>query len=312
MTLQEIAMMKTFTKDRGMDEMFISLYTKYKLKENPLSIEEYLQKVDASNVFVSAFYWLTNTRYGYDYWQDFQRRWDRYRAERIDEYPMEDVRNFKGRAKALRYNWDNPKFWHTQGRMDTAERYGMELSREELEKIAAEYERVGYTKTHEGAGKDLRLAHKELFEREQKERQTEEEFALKNNSNNDPLAEFELADLTANKEGFRRLRDNEITYNVKNKGWRITFNRTITKEIQKRGGYEYATIGRNKKGEVMLMLNDANGVPMQESNRDNATIGSKMLCDRLAEFLDIKDKYIVLKIKEIAKTNDYVAYLVTK
>lgn len=296
MTLQEIAMLKAFVKDRGMDEMFISLYTKYKLKENPISIEEYLQKVDASNVFVSAFYWIINSRFGYDYWQEFQRKWDRYRVEKINEYPMDDIRNFRGRGKSLRCNWDNPKFWHTQGRIDTAERYGMELSVEELEKIAQEYDRVGYnsqTKTYDGLGKDLRLANKKLSEI-------------------DPLCEFELAELPSKKAGARRLMDDEISYNVKNKGWRLTFNQKTSKSIKARGGYEYATIGRNKKGDVMLMLNDANGVPMQNSTKENATIGSKVLCEKLAEYLNINERYVVLKIKEIAKTNDYVAYLVTK
>lgn len=300
MTLQEIAMLKAFVKDRGMDEMFISLYTKYKLKENPISIEEYLQKVDASNVFVSAFYWIANSRFGYDYWQEFQRKWDRYRNDKINEYPMEDIRNFKGRGKSLRYNWDDPKFWHIQGRMDTAERYGTELPVKELEKIAQEYDRVGYnsqTKTYNGFGKDLRLANKKLSEID--------------NKTTDLLCEFELAELPP-KVGTRRLMDDEISYNVKNKGWRLTFNQKTSKSIKARGGYEYATIGRNKKGDVMLMLNDANGVPMQNSIKENATIGSKVLCEKLAEYLNINEQYVVLKIKEIAKTNDYVAYLVTK
>ena len=301
MTLQEIAMLKAFVKDRGMDEMFISLYTKYKLKENPISIEEYLQKADASNVFVSAFYWITNSRFGYDYWQQFQRKWDRYRVEKINEYPMDDIRNFRGRGKSLRCNWDDPKFWHTQGRIDTAERYGMELPVEELEKIANEYDRVGYnsrTKTYDGLGKDLRLANKKLSEID--------------NKTTDPLCDFELAELSSKKAGARRLMDDEISYNVKNKGWRLTFNQKTSKSIKARGGYEYATIGRNKKGDVMLMLNDANGVPMQNSMKENATIGSKVLCEKLAEYLNINEQYVVLKIKEIAKTNDYVAYLVTK
>lgn len=300
MTLQEIAMLKAFVKDRGMDEMFISLYTKYKLKENPISIEEYLQKVDASNVFVSAFYWITNSRFGYDYWQEFQRKWDRYRVEKINEYPMDDIRNFRGRGKSLRCNWDDPKFWHTQGRIDTAERYGMELSVEELEKIAKEYDRVGYNsqiKTYDGLGKDLRLANKKLSEID--------------NKTTDPLCEFELEELPP-KVGARRLMDDEISYNVKNKGWRLTFNQKTSKSIKARGGYEYATIGRNKKGDIMLMLNDANGVPMQNSMKENATISSKFLCEKLAEYLNIGEQYVVLKIKEIAKTNDYVAYLITK
>lgn len=307
-------MFKTFTIDRGMDEMFISLYTKYKLKNNPLSIEKYLIEADPANVFVSAFYWVTNSRFGYDYWQDFQKRWDRYRAEKIDEYPMSDIRNFKGRGKSLRTNWDNAKFWHINGRLDTAERYGTELAKEELEQIANEYERVGYnpsTKSYTGTtAKDIRLASRELMDIEN-EKKSED-------SATDFFGEFEIVQLEKVKSR-RTLADDEASMNMRNRSGRILFNQKLTKEFMSRGGYEYATIGQNKNGDVALMLNDTNGVPVNDHKRDdksgNVTIGNKALCRKLASLLDIdlkKTDYVVLKLKQIQKTDDFVAYIVTK
>lgn len=284
MTLIEIAMFKNFVKDRGMDELFINLYVKYRLKQNPLSIEAYLVQADAANVMLSAFYWLTNSHFGYDFWQDFQKRWDRYRVEKLGEYPMCDIRNFKGKGKVLRHNWDSPQFWKTEARVDSAERYGVILDANEIKRIENEYKRQNIDKK------------------------------VVNNEKPDVLKDFELVDIRRKKTN--RLADDEISLNTKTK-FNISFNQTTTKELQKRGGYEYAALRVNKKGEVCLFLNDETGVPMLDGKRkdggnENATINSKALCVRIKELLGVEEGYVTLKIKEISKTDDYVAYLLTK
>lgn len=284
MTLIEIAMFKNFVKDRGMDELFINLYVKYRLKQNPLSIEAYLVQADAANVMLSAFYWLTNSHFGYDFWQDFQKRWDRYRVEKLGEYPMCDIRNFKGKGKVLRHNWDSPQFWKTEARVDSAERYGVILDANEIKRIENEYKRQNIDKK------------------------------VVNNEKPDVLKDFELVDIRRKKTN--RLADDEISLNTKTK-FNISFNQTTTKELQKRGGYEYAALRVNKKGEVCLFLNDETGVPMLDGKRknggnENATINSKALCVRIKELLGVEEGYTILNIKEISKTDDYVAYLLTK
>ena len=284
MTLIEIAMFKNFVKDRGMDELFINLYVKYRLKQNPLSIEAYLVQADAANVMLSAFYWLTNSHFGYDFWQDFQKRWDRYRVEKLGEYPMCDIRNFKGKGKVLRHNWDSPQFWKTEARVDSAERYGVILDANEIKRIENEYKRQNIDKK------------------------------VVNNEKPDVLKDFELVDIRRKKTN--RLADDEISLNTKTK-FNISFNQTTTKELQKRGGYEYAALRVNKNGEVCLFLNDETGVPMLDGKRkdggnENATINSKALCVRIKELLGVEEGYVTLKIKEISKTDDYVAYLLTK
>ena len=284
MTLIEIAMFKNFVKDRGMDDLFINLYVKYRLKQNPLSIEEYLVQADADNVMLSAFYWVTNSHFGYDFWQDFQRRWDRYRVEKLGEYPMCDIRNFKGKGKVLRHNWDSPQFWKTEARVDSSERYGVILDANEIKRIENEYKRQNIDKK------------------------------VVNNEKPDVLKDFELVDIRRKKTN--RLADDEISLNTKTK-FNISFNQTTTKELQKRGGYEYAALRVNKNGEVCLFLNDETGVPMLDGKRkdggnENATINSKALCVRIKELLGVEEGYVTLKIKEISKTDDYVAYLLTK
>ena len=284
MTLIEIAMFKNFVKDRGMDELFINLYVKYRLKQNPLSVETYLVQADAANVMLSAFYWLTNSHFGYDFWQDFQKRWDRYRVEKLGEYPMCDIRNFKGKGKVLRHNWDSPQFWKTEARVDSAERYGVILDANEIKRIENEYKRQNIDKK------------------------------VVNDEKPDVLKDFEIVDIRRRRTN--RLADDEISLNTKTK-FNISFNQTTTKELQKRGGYEYAALRVNKKGEVCLFLNDETGVPMLDGKRknggnENATINSKALCVRIKELLGVEEGYTILNIKEISKTDDYVAYLLTK
>ena len=267
-----------------MDELFINLYVKYRLKQNPLSIEAYLVQADAANVMLSAFYWLTNSHFGYDFWQDFQKRWDRYRVEKLGEYPMCDIRNFKGKGKVLRHNWDSPQFWKTEARVDSAERYGVILDANEIKRIENEYKRQNIDKK------------------------------VVNDEKSDVLKDFELVDIRRKKTN--RLADDEISLNTKTK-FNISFNQTTTKELQKRGGYEYAALRVNKNGEVCLFLNDETGVPMLDGKRkdggnENATINSKALCVRIKELLGVDEGYVTLKIKEISKTDDYVAYLLTK
>ena len=284
MTLIEIAMFKNFVKDRGMDDLFINLYVKYRLKQNPLSVEEYLVQADADNVMLSAFYWVTNSHFGYDFWQDFQRRWDRYRVEKLGEYPMSDIRNFKGKGKVLRHNWDSPHHWKSEARVDSAERYGVMMDKDEVKIIESEHKRQNIDK----------------------------KIPIDNVA--DPLKDFELVDVTRKKTC--RLGNDEVSLNTRSK-FNVTFNQNITSDMQKRGGYEYAALRVNKKGEVCLWLNDETGVPVVDGKRKdgsvgNAAINSKILCMRIKELLGVEDGYVILKVKEIARTDDYIAYLLTK
>lgn len=318
MNLLEIALFKRYTHNKGIDKRFMGSYrSTERIPENPASIERFLLEADSFNVFMTAFYFIPNSDNGYDFWNEHQQNFLDY-MESYVELADDDVMRFQGVYRYLKQNWDKADFWKSESRRETARRCGIKIEDmikyEHSSSMAAIANRLGVTKQtikdvvdndHKGDDDDKTSMHCV----------SDEEFALqmaKEESNSDPLAEFELAILVSKKEGHRRLKDNEISYNSKNKGWRITFNQSISKTIKARGGYEYATIGRNKNGDVMLMLNDANGVPMQDCKKDNASISSKVLCQKLEEYLGITEKYVVLKVKEIAKTDDYVAYLVTK
>ena len=74
------------------------------------------------------------------------------------------------------------------------------------------------------------------------------------------LGEFEFVDLRPRKNESRRLKDDEISINRRSDKGRITFNQFLSKEFKERGGYEYASLLRNKKGETILFLNDSSRI----------------------------------------------------
>ena len=129
------------------------------------------------------------------------------------------------------------------------------------------------------------------------------------------FGEFEFLDIGQRPSSNRRLMDDEVSINTKNKHKKITFNQKISKEIKKRGGYKYAAILKNKKGDIALILNDEKGVTIQDGGtreNSNVIISNKELVGKVVTFLNITNEYEIAKVTEIEKTNDYVAYILTK
>ena len=114
----------------------------------------------------------------------------------------------------------------------------------------------------------------------------------------------------------RILKDNEASVNTRNNSFRFTFNQTISADVKARGGYEYASLLRNNHGDVIIKLNDEKGVPVQDGSRSrkksNVVIHSRALVGKLVDFLGVEREYNIVNVKEVAKNNDFVAYLVTK
>ena len=69
-----VALFKHFIDSNGMTTVFISNFKNYHLKRNPKSIEEFLQQVSEDEVCLQAFYFVVNSRWGYDYWLDMQKK----------------------------------------------------------------------------------------------------------------------------------------------------------------------------------------------------------------------------------------------
>lgn len=285
----EVAVFKQFLESRGMVTPFINLFRKYRIKTNPMLIEDYLRQIDASEVCVKAFYWVVNSRWGFEYWTQVQKDFNQFLAIFSEDDEKEPWWHLHGRYKILRTNWDAVKHWKLENRATAATRMNITLPE--------------------------KLAEKEFFEELEKSEvqipSDNDTPKVDDNGNDlDIFGEFNFVDLTPR----RQLKQDEISVNRRNKKYSITFNKSVSKEVRERGGYKYAALMRNKSGDVAIILNDTKGVSMLDRHVDkeggNAVINNKELVSRLAVFLDIKNDYAIVNIEEIKKTNDFVAYRV--
>ena len=310
----EVALFKHFIESKGMVTVYINTYRKRHHKTNPISIEEFLATADVNEVCSHAFYFVTNERWGYDYWAQMQKEWLEFLKANEGNYSADEWRKMKGITKILRYNWDAAKHWRQEKRLTAAIRLGIDLS---LLGIAGKENKEPPTKMSEEYIREKGL---EEFEKSkakpESECKTHDLIEFTDDDEEDLLGDFVDIELKPKANERRILKDNEASVNTRNNSFRFTFNQTISADVKARGGYEYASLLRNNHGDVIIKLNDEKGVPVQDGSRSrkksNVVIHSRALVGKLVDFLGVEREYNIVNVKEVAKTNDFVAYLVTK
>lgn len=310
----EVALFKHFIESKGMVTVYINTYRKRHHKTNPISIEEFLATADVNEVCSHAFYFVTNERWGYDYWTQMQKEWLEFLKANEGNYSADEWWKMKGITKILRYNWDAAKHWRQEKRLTAAIRLGIDLS---LLGIAGKENKEPPTKMSEEY-----IREKGLEEFEKAKSKTESEckthdlIEFTDDDEEDLLGDFVDIELKPKANERRILKDNEASVNTRNNSFRFTFNQKISADVKARGGYEYASLLRNNHGDVIIKLNDEKGVPVQDGSRSrkksNVVIHSRALVGKLVDFLGVEREYNIVNVKEVAKTNDFVAYLVTK
>ena len=294
--------------------VYINTYRKRHHKTNPISIEEFLATADVNEVCSHAFYFVTNERWGYDYWTQMQKEWLEFLKANEGNYSADEWWKMKGITKILRYNWDAAKHWRQEKRLTAAIRLGIDLS---LLGIAGKENKEPPTKMSEEYIREKGL---EEFEKSkakpESECKTHDLIEFTDDDEDDLLGDFVDIELKPKANERRILKDNEASVNTRNNSFRFTFNQTISADVKARGGYEYASLLRNNHGDVIIKLNDEKGVPVQDGSRSrkksNVVIHSRALVGKLVDFLGVEREYNIVNVKEVAKTNDFVAYLVTK
>ena len=294
--------------------VYINTYRKRHHKTNPISIEEFLATADVNEVCSHAFYFVTNERWGYDYWTQMQKEWLEFLKANEGNYSADEWWKMKGITKILRYNWDAAKHWRQEKRLTAAIRLGIDLS---LLGIAGKENKEPPTKMSEEY-----IREKGLEEFEKAKSKTESEckthdlIEFTDDDEEDLLGDFVDIELKPKANERRILKDNEASVNTRNNSFRFTFNQKISADVKASGGYEYASLLRNNHGDVIIKLNDEKGVPVQDGSRSrkksNVVIHSRALVGKLVDFLGVEREYNIVNVKEVAKTNDFVAYLVTK
>ena len=294
--------------------VYINTYRKRHHKTNPISIEEFLATADVNEVCSHAFYFVINERWGYDYWTQMQKEWLEFLKANEGNYSADEWWKMNGITKILRYNWDAAKHWRQEKRLTAAIRLGIDLS---LLGLAGKENKEPPTKMSEEYIREKGL---EEFEKAkakpESECKTHDLIEFTDDDEEDLLRDFMDIELKPKANERRILKDNEASVNTRNNSFRFTFNQKISAEVKERGGYEYASLLRNKHGDVIIKLNDEKGVPVQDGSRSrkksNVVIHSRALVGKLVDFLGVEREYNIVNVKEVAKTNDFVAYLVTK
>ena len=310
----EVALFKHFIESKGMVTVYINTYRKRHHKTNPISIEEFLATADVNEVCSHAFYFVTNERWGYDYWTQMQKEWLEFLKANEGNYSSDDWWKMKGITKILRYNWDAAKHWRQEKRLTAAIRLGIDLS---LLGLAGKENKEPPTKMSEEYIREKGI---EEFEKSkakpESECKTHDLIEFTDDDEEDLLRDFMDIELKPKANERRMLKDNEASVNTRNNSFRFTFNQKISADVKARGGYEYASLLRNNHGDVIIKLNDEKGVPVQDGSRSrkksNVVIHSRALVGKLVDFLGVEREYNIVNVKEVAKTNDFVAYLVTK
>ena len=310
----EVALFKHFIEAKGMVTVYINTYRKRHHKTNPISIEEFLATADVNEVCSHAFYFVTNERWGYDYWTQMQKEWLEFLKANEGNYSADEWWKMKGITKILRYNWDAAKHWRQEKRLTAAIRLGIDLS---LLGLAGKENKEPPTKMSEEYIREKGL---EEFEKAkakpESECKTHDLIEFTDDDEEDLLGDFVDIELKPKANERRILKDNEASVNTRNNSFRFTFNQKISADVKERGGYEYASLLRNNHGDVIIKLNDEKGVPVQDGSRSrkksNVVIHSRALVGKLVDFLGVEREYNIVNVKEVAKTNDFVAYLVTK
>jgi hypothetical protein len=295
-----IALFKHFLEGKGMVTPFVNMFKSYPLRKNSNSIEEYLRNVDEGDVCLHAFYFVINSRWGYNYWYDTQKEFMEYLKEHEDDPGKDEWYLLNGKSKILRTNWDT-KHWKQEPKVAAAKRLGIELP---------EYE------TNEDEQPKNNEANNFVEEQDTEKLDIKTYIKGKEEEKMDIFGEFEFLEIKK-QNNRRKLADDEISINTRSGHGQITFNLSISGDIRKRGGYEYAALLKNKKNEVAIIFNDIKGVTINDgsnnkSNNSNIRISNKELVEKVATFLGLENDYTIVKVTEIEKTDDYVAYILTK
>ena len=127
----------------------------------------------------------------------------------------------------------------------------------------------------------------------------------------DDVPEIDFVEFDKNRRVVNALTKGIMSVNTRNHSWRVTINRTDTKEIKKKR-VKFAMVGHTKAGDTMLMLcNNSKGIPITYNNDDYYNVNSRQFCDHLKRLLSISDDLAYLRIEKVSEKIDSITYKVT-
>lgn len=309
----EVGMFKHFLELKGMESVYINAYKARKWKGNPDSIEEFLFSVEPERAMIAAFYFVQNSRFGYDYWTKLQNDWDEYWKNYYDEEHAANWKKLKGHCRGLlAQDWDDVKWYKFCKRAEAIERINGILT-----KLGREDEVAVLVSTTEEESN----ASAQVYVEDAKPTEDILDF-VDDEDEEDALAGFEDVDTKTRHSARCVLHNDEASVNTRNgKKGVITINQAISNEHRKRGGYPFVRLKVNEaNGMVALYFNDVSGVAVLDTQKSrtgqnktgNVSINSKDFVEKLSKRLGVENKdYYLITLKELSKKDTYVAYVVS-
>ena len=128
------------------------------------------------------------------------------------------------------------------------------------------------------------------------------------NEDDDPLAGFEFIDNVQPTN--YKLKPGEASINFY-KSNKITFNQFDSVDIVA-SGLKFARLASNKAGDICLVLNNVKGANISKGKMKNATINSIDICSKIKTLFSLKEKYSILNVELLQKTQEFIIYKITK
>lgn len=302
MTPVQIAYFKHFLFDKGIQKIYMSMYHNHKFKgdekdntPNPDSIEQFFLEKHASKVIMKAFYFIPNSSYGFDYWSDINDQWKDYWDMHKNNFSNTKCVTLKGPFAILRQNWDSREYWKTETKAETYKRMKMEAP-----PIDEDLETAFDTYTPETPSE----AASEPVEK------IEDAVGSSDQKMLDGFSEIE----TINALGNRRLGSKDVSVNLRNEGYRITFSTEMSKELRKHCYSHVRYLTNRSTSEIALIFNHQTGCKVTIKNSAgetrNITINSKDIAEHIKLFYDmVKDYFLLHIIDTVQKDNSLIMKL---
>ena len=328
MNLQEIAIFKRFIGQHELRKNFIKKYRKsIGMTRNPESVEQYLSNVEPEKVITSAVkHFIANEAMGFDFWQSVDISWQEYLHKMRSSHTIEheEAETMKGYYSSLRENWDNDKPWIYEPISVAELRYGL-ITEEDAEfpgvepifkvgdklrgKISGEVLEVlklGDTSYIMDDGGCIQYDHQDQWEL------IGYEDKLIDFSDSEDDLEIDFVNIDKTTRVANGLRSGIISVNIRSHSWKVSINRTDTKDIKKKQ-VKYAMVGKTKSGDVVIQFNNnSNGVSILYNTYDYYNINSRQFVENFRRLLSVTEDLAYLRIEKVSEKMDSITYKVTK
>jgi len=270
MTPIQIAYFKHFLYDKGIQRIYIHLYRSRRIKGgpegdssgNPESLEQFLSSQPYFRVIMNAFYFIAGSQYGYDYWKEINKQWIKYWDMNENNFSNEKYSLLAGTFGILRQNWDLKDYWKVETKEQTYKRMGIEPP-------------PGFDSYNESLPSN---PEKEVTE------DTSSSFV----ENKDLLEGFTAVDSSEYCNPGRKIKNNMVTINRRNNGYRITFSIDISKNLISKNYKFVELLTNNATHKVALVFNNILGCGLTTKNRNsNVVINSRNIVDHIHQFYEL-------------------------